>query len=98
MAADGMKYDSVISERLGRSSSKEQYAYLYRYVGSKVTCCDIDQCVFLIMLMFRPDRVKLETYQFDDPDDVFERAPYGVHVSPVNRGKYVIPALTLANP
>ena len=36
----------------------------------------------------RPDRVKiLETYQFLDEDDVFEREPYGVLVSAKNPGK-----------
>ena len=31
MAGSGISYDVVLSERLGRTSSKEQYAYLYRY-------------------------------------------------------------------
>ncbi|XP_052094682.1 deoxyribonuclease-1-like isoform X3 [Mytilus californianus] len=49
--------ESVISEKLGRSSSKEQYGFLYW------------DCTQL--------RVT-DTYQYDDPFDVFERPPFVV--------------------
>jgi len=45
----------------GRTSSKEQYAYVYRM-----------------------DRVRVvETYQYDDTNDWFERAPYSVVIRPI---------------
>ncbi|XP_063423440.1 deoxyribonuclease-1-like [Mytilus trossulus] len=49
--------ESVISEKLGRSSSKEQYGFLY-WNCTKLRVTD--------------------TYQYDDPLDVFERPPFVV--------------------
>ncbi|MDA0525452.1 endonuclease/exonuclease/phosphatase family protein [Methanococcoides alaskense] len=35
--SDGSRYDFVVSERLGRTSSKEQYAYIYNTQNAEVT-------------------------------------------------------------
>lgn len=35
--SDGSQYDFVVSERLGRTSSKEQYAYIYNTQTAEVT-------------------------------------------------------------
>lgn len=57
----GMKYDFSISERLGKSSYKEQKAFLYRNSitdnGSR--------------------KIKLRnTYVFDDKEEIYDRSPY----------------------
>ncbi|XP_022325780.2 deoxyribonuclease-1-like [Crassostrea virginica] len=49
-------FSLVVSERLGRSNSKEQYAFLYRKKYVEL----------------------LDTYTYEDPNDVFERPPYCV--------------------
>ncbi|PAA51630.1 hypothetical protein BOX15_Mlig032793g2 [Macrostomum lignano] len=51
----GRRYAMAISDRLGRTSSKEQYAFFYR------------ESIFSLA----------GTYQYDDPQDLFERPPYG---------------------
>jgi len=50
-------FDMVLSERLGRTRSKEQYAFFYR-TDKQITVVD--------------------TYQYSDEQDVFEREPWSV--------------------
>jgi len=50
-------YHLVVSERLGRSRSKEQYAFIYR----------TDRNIKI-----------MKQYQDPDPDDQFERPPFGL--------------------
>ncbi|WNG34697.1 hypothetical protein F0U61_14365 [Archangium violaceum] len=53
-AATGNAYGSLVSNRLGRTSSKEQYIYLYKKSALKV----------------------VDSYQYADADDLFEREPF----------------------
>lgn len=58
-AATGNAYGILVSKRLGRTNSKEQYAYLYKKSALKV----------------------VDSYVYDDTEDLFEREPFVVRFS-----------------
>lgn len=64
---DSQKYDVVVSIRLGRTSNKEQYAFVYR--------TDVVDIV--------------DSLQFADTEDVFEREPFSVLVRHKETGRAV---------
>jgi hypothetical protein len=60
-ARDGVQFNFSVSQRVGRSTQKEQYAFLYRIDTVRI----------------------LDTYQYPDIDDMFERPPYAILVSSI---------------
>ena len=74
-------YKFRISERLGTTSSKEQYAFVYRYAVREWFQPRVD-CMFR-----RSDTVKItDDYQYPTNED-FERPPYSVLVAPQNESE-----------
>ncbi|ELT92300.1 hypothetical protein CAPTEDRAFT_209510 [Capitella teleta] len=77
-AQESNQYSMAISERLGRSNSKEQYAYLYRH--NKVTFDDDFQYPDELNIFQRPPYcVKFST---DITDGLHEFFLVGVHTAP----------------
>lgn len=68
-------YQLAVSENLGRSTHKERYAYIYRYRQS------IQVKYFTTLCISRNETVEvLQTYQYDDLNDSFEREPFSVMI------------------
>ena len=67
----------VVGPREGRSSSKEQYVYIYRYNTTiarddKFIMCDTFLRIETVQVLY--------SYTYDDYDDVFERSPLVAHI------------------
>jgi len=68
LRSDGQPYEMALSERLGRTSYKEQYAYFYRTDKLQV----------------------LQTHQYADPGDRFEREPYSALFRAVDGTEFAV--------
>ncbi|CAH1772650.1 unnamed protein product [Owenia fusiformis] len=88
-AEDDVKgvYDVIVSQRLGRTSSKEQYAYMFR--KDKVNVSDVYQfdfpCINATMLNTKLSP-KVAKEEQTECTDLFERPPFAVKFSAPGAG------------
>ena len=77
----------ALSDRLGTSQSKEQFAFIYRYSNF----AHLKKLLFFYFTIFyeffREDRVTvMDFHQYSDPGGLFERPPFSVLVSVDGKG------------
>jgi deoxyribonuclease-1-like protein len=84
--ADGRKYDKVIGPRLGRTKSKEQYAFIYDTAAIDVN----PRCVFTVNdpddLLEREPFVAMFRVRGPPPEQAFTFVLMDVHTSPARQG------------
>ena len=70
-------YKIIMSDNLGRSAQKERYVYIYRCVHVHVHVCILHH--WFSLSIYRDETVQvLQSYQYDDVSDSFEREPFSV--------------------